>query len=210
MGLAVWYDEHVVPRLIRCACSGPQIMKLRSQVVPQAHGAVFELGCGGGINQQFYNSAQITSYAGIDPSAKGLEFAREAAAKKGWVHDIRAGVGEDIPFAADTFDTVVCTFTLCSVHDPARTLAELRRVLKPGGQFLFAEHGAAPDPGVARWQRRIEPVWKRLAGGCHLTRPVGAAIHAGGFALAPLGGRFMPKMPRVAGWMEWGVATKPA
>lgn len=210
MGLGNWYDEHVVPRLIRCACSGPAIMKLRSQVVPRAHGAVFELGCGGGINQRFYDPARITSYAGIDPSAKGLEFAREEAARKGWQHDIRGGFGEDIPFADNSFDSVVCTFTLCSVDSPTRTLSELRRVLKPGGDLLFAEHGAAPDPGVARWQERIEPVWKRLAGGCHLTRPVSTAIAGEGFAVEQLGAQFAPKTPRFAGWMEWGVATKTA
>ncbi|MCZ8321119.1 MAG: class I SAM-dependent methyltransferase [Novosphingobium sp.] len=208
MGLASWYDEHVVPRLIRCACSGPQIMKIRSQVVPQARGAVFELGCGGGINQQFYDPARITSYAGIDPSVKGLEFAREAAAAKGWAHEIKLGCGEDIPFADNSFDSVVCTYTLCSVDDPARTLSELHRVLRPGGVLLFAEHGAAPDPGVALWQRRVEPFWKRIAGGCHLTRPVGSAIQQGGFAVEPIGARFAPKMPRIAGWMEWGLATK--
>lgn len=208
MGVGNWYGEHVVPRLIRCACSGPAIMKLREKVVPRAAGAVFELGCGGGLNQQFYDVSRIDSYAGIDPSAKGLEFARAAAERKGWTHDIRSGTGEAIPFADDSFDSVVCTFTLCSVQDPAQVLREMRRVLKPGGQLLFAEHGAAPDASVARWQSRIEPVWKRIAGGCHLTRPVGAAIGTGGFKLEPLGAQYAPKVPRFAGWMEWGVGVK--
>ncbi len=208
MGVGNWYEEHVVPRLIRCACSGPAIMKLREKVVPLARGAVFELGCGGGLNQRFYDPARISSYAGVDPSAKGLDFARVEAERKGWSHDMRPGTGEDIPFAAASFDTVVCTFTLCSVQDPARTLQEIYRVLKPGGQLLFAEHGAAPDARVARWQARIEPVWKRIAGGCHLTRPVGASIGDGGFALEPLGSQYAPKVPQFAGWMEWGIAKK--
>lgn len=210
MGIADWYEAHVVPRLIRCACSGPAIMKLREQVVPLASGAVFELGCGGGLNQRFYDPARITSYAGVDPSAKGLEFARAEAGRKGWAHDIRAGAGEAIPFADSSFDSVVCTFTLCSVQDPVQTLSEMRRVLKPGGQLLFAEHGAAPDASVAKWQTRIEPVWKRIAGGCHLTRPVGSAIDHNGFVLEPLGAQYAPKVPRFAGWMEWGVAVKAA
>lgn len=208
MGVRNWYEEHVVPRLIRCACSGPAIMKLREKVVPLAGGAVFELGCGGGLNQHFYDAGRIDSYAGIDPSAKGLAFARAAAERKGWAHDIRAGTGEAIPFADESFDSVVCTFTLCSVQDPVRVLNEMRRVLKPGGQLLFAEHGAAPDAGVAQWQSRIEPVWKRIAGGCHLTRPVGAAIGSSGFTLRPLGAQYAPKVPRFAGWMEWGVGIK--
>jgi ubiquinone/menaquinone biosynthesis C-methylase UbiE len=208
MGFASWYDEHVVPRFIRCACSSPAIMHLREKVVPQASGAVFEIGCGGGINQQLYDPARITSYAGLDPSGKGLDFARGEAAKKGWQADFRQGFGEAIPFNDGSFDTVVCTFTLCSVGSQAETLRELRRILKPGGQLLYAEHGWAPDAAVQRWQDRIEPVWKKLAGGCHLTRPVAAAITAGGFSALDGGERYAPKTPKFAGWMEWGRAIK--
>lgn len=210
MSFATWYDERVVPSLIRCACSSPAIMKLREAVVPLASGAVFEIGCGGGLNQSFYDPAKVTSFAGMDPSEKGLDFAREAAAGRGWQAEIRQGFGEEIPFAAGSFDCVVCTFTLCSVGDQAQTVRELHRVLKPGGRLLYAEHGRAPDAGVAKWQDRIEPLWKRIAGGCHLTRPIGAAIATGGFEVAALGARYAPKTPRFAGWVEWGEARKPA
>lgn len=209
MGLAEWWDAHAVPRLIRCACGQPAIMHLREKVVPQACGATFELGCGGGLNQRFYG-AGVTSYAGLDPSAKGLEFTAEAAAARGWPVDLREGLGEEVPFASASFDSVVCTFTLCSVGDPARVLGELYRVLKPGGQLLFAEHGLAPDAGVRRWQQRIEPVWKRLAGGCHLTRPPQTLIAGAGFVPGDGGARYLPKTPRFAGWAEWGRAVKPA
>ncbi len=208
MGLASWYDDHIVPRFIKCACSAPGIMELRAKLVPLAQGNVFEIGCGGGINQQFYDPARVSRYAGIDPSEKGLEYARWEAAKKGWETDIRQGFGEDIPFAADSFDTVVCTYTLCSVADPARVLAEIRRILRPGGKLLFLEHGRAPDVGVAKWQGRIEPVWKRLAGGCHLTRPISAAVADSGLPVTPLGQQYLPKTPRFAGWMEWGEGVK--
>ena len=208
MGFGAWYEERVVPRLIKCACSSPAIMQLREKVVPLASGAVFEIGCGGGINQQLYDTSRITSYAGLDPSTKGLEFARAEAAKRGWQTDIRQGFGEDIPFASDSFDTVVCTFTLCSVESQAQTLRELRRILKPGGRLLYAEHGRAPDQSVRKWQGRIEPVWKRMAGGCHLTRPVTSAIAEGGFETHEAGERYVPKTPRWAGWMEWGEAIK--
>ncbi len=205
-----WYNEHVVPRLIRCACSSPAIMQLRQRVVPLASGAVFELGCGGGINQQFYDPARITSYAGMDPSAKGRDYAQVAARGQGRSADIRDGVGEAIPFGDNSFDSVVCTFTLCSVDDPAQVLRELSRVLKPGGRLLYAEHGRAPDAAVAMWQERIEPVWKRLAGGCHLTRPVGQALAQGPFDVSQHGARYAPKTPRWAGWIEWGEAVKAA
>lgn len=208
MGFKHWYDEHVVPRMIKCACSSPAIMELREKVVPMAEGDVFELGCGGGINQRYYDTARVRSFAGIDPTHKLLGYARDAAARKGWQADIREGKGEDIPFADASFDTVVCTYTLCSVEDPARVLSEMRRVLRPGGKFLFLEHGRAPDKAVSKWQGRIEPVWKRLAGGCHLTRPVGSSVIDGGFLLEDHDCTYAHKTPKWAGWMEWGVALK--
>lgn len=208
MGFAAWYDETVVPRIIQCACASPAIAAIREKVVPLARGDVFEIGCGGGLNQPFYDPGQISSYAGLDPSGKGLDYARAEASRKGWAADIRQGIGESIPFDDASFDTVVCTYTLCSVQDQRQTLAELRRILRPGGNLLFAEHGRAPDRSVEKWQNRIEPIWKRIAGGCHLTRPVTGAIVDAGFSTGKNESRYTPKMPRWAGWMEWGVATK--
>ena len=210
MGITSWYEANVMPRLITCACSQGQVMKRRSAVVPLARGDVFELGCGGGINHAFYDPKAITSYAGIDPHEGLLDGARAAARAKGWAADLRQGWGEAIPFADASFDCVVCTFTLCSVSDPAQVMRELRRILRPGGQALFLEHGRAPDSDVRRWQERIEPVWKRLAGGCHLTRPIAGALAGAGFAVETLGEGYTPKAPRFAGWMEWGIARKPA
>ena len=208
MGFSDWYDAHIMPRLIRCACSTGQVMKRRSHVVPLAKGDVFELGCGGGINQQFYDVDSIKSYAGIDPHGGLLDAAGAEAEAKGWPADIREGIGEDIPFASSSFDTVVCTFTLCSVQDPTQVLSEMRRILRPGGKALFLEHGRAPDVDVANWQDRIEPIWKRLAGGCHLTRPIGSAFRGAGFEVAPLGQGYLPKAPKFAMWNEWGEARK--
>lgn len=214
MGLTAWYEANIMPRLITCACSQGQVMKRRAAVVPRARGDVFELGCGGGINHAFYHPQVITSYAGIDPHEGLLEGAREAARvlseKGGWSADLRQGRGEAIPFADASFDCVVCTFTLCSVDDPAQVMAELRRILRPGGEALFLEHGRAPDAGVQGWQQRIEPVWKRLAGGCHLTRPIASALEGAGFAVERLGQGYTPQAPRFAGWMEWGIARKSA
>lgn len=208
MGVRTWYEAKVMPRLITCACSQGQVMKRRAAVVPLARGDVFELGCGGGINHAFYDTAAITSYAGIDPHEGLLAGARAAARDKGWAADLRQGRGEAIPFDDASFDCVVCTFTLCSVEEPAQVMREMHRILRPGGAALFLEHGRAPDAGVQRWQERIEPGWKRLAGGCHLTRPVTAALRGAGFAVEPLGEGYTPKAPRFAGWMEWGMARK--
>jgi ubiquinone/menaquinone biosynthesis C-methylase UbiE len=201
-----WWDRHIVPRLIKCACSQGQIMKVRSKVVPLAAGDVLELGCGGGINMEFYNPARVTRLAGIDPSPKLLDMTRAAAAARGINADIRGGVGEAMPFADASFDTVVTTFTLCSVDDAAAVLGEIRRVLRPGGTALFLEHGAAPDSDVAKWQRRIEPVWKRIGGNCHLTRPISDAYARAGFDVEKLGESYMPKSPRPMAWVEYGMA----
>ena len=201
-----WLDNHVAPHLIRCACAQPGIMKARAKIIPLAQGDVFELGCGGGINLSLYDPAKLNSFSGCDPTPMLLDDSRRKVRERGINADIREGVGEDIPFASDSFDTVVTTFTLCSVQDPARVLAEIRRVLRPGGMALFLEHGRAPEASVQKWQRRLEPMWKRLAGGCHLTRPIADAYSAAGFTTDRMGQRYVPKTPRPVGWIEWGVA----
>ena len=208
MSSSNWWEEKVVSRLIRYGCGSQRIMDLRSEVIPHAQGKVFELGCGAGANQALYDSTKVTSFTAIEPSSTLLEFARQAAAKKGWEAEIRSGLGENIPFPDESFDTVVCTFTMCSVLDQARSLAELRRILKPGGTFLFAEHGRSPDANIARWQERIDPLWSRLMGNCHLSRPVTAAIEKAGFSVTESARQYRDG-PRIVSWMEWGSAVKP-
>lgn len=201
-----WWERVMVPKLICTCCGQPEIMAVRSQVVPLADGDVLELGCGGGINLQLVEPAQIRSYSGLDPSPRLLDASREAAQAKGLKADIRAGIGEAMPYADASFDTVLVTFTLCSVESAAQTLSEIRRVLRPGGKVLFAEHGRSPEADVVKWQRRIEPVWKRLSGNCHLTRAAQGAYRDAGFALVNEGSKYMHKTPRPFGWVEWGEA----
>lgn len=201
-----WYDRHVVPRLIRCGCAQPVVTELRRQVVPLARGAVLEVGCGGGLNLPFYDRGAVTSLTGVDPSPELLDMTVAAARTADIPMALHRAGGEALPFAYASFDDVVMTFTLCSVGDPAAVLGEIRRVLRPGGRLLFAEHGGAPDAGVARWQRRVEPVWKRIAGGCHLTRPVRGMLAEARFGASGKAG-YAPKTPRILGWMEWGQAT---
>ena len=202
-----FYDRHIMPRLISCACAGPSIMKQRAKVVPLASGRVLELGIGGGLNLAFYDPARVSEVIGVDPSAALRTRAEAAPHAEGLKVSIREGAAEALPFEPASFDDVVCTFTLCTVHSPGAALAEARRVLKPGGRLLFCEHGLAPDAGVAKWQRRIEPVWKAIAGGCHLTRAVLPTLQAAGFKVAAPQSMYLPGAPRIAGWNEWGTAV---
>ena len=197
----------MVPRLIGYCCSQPPIMKRRAQVVPLASGRVLELGAGGGANLGFYNRQTVESVTGVDPSDELIALAKErmAPADRDFFR-VEKGIAEALPFENASFDTVLSTFTLCSVQDQAMALSEARRVLKPGGRLLFLEHGLSPDAAPRKWQHRVEPVWKHIAGGCHLTRPVTDAVLSAGFSVADRHGRYMDKTPRFLGWVEWGEA----
>uniref|UniRef100_UPI002FDEB152 class I SAM-dependent methyltransferase n=1 Tax=Phenylobacterium sp. TaxID=1871053 RepID=UPI002FDEB152 len=204
--MAGWYERTLLPKFLACACSGPQMMLQRARLVPRASGRVLELGVGMGLNLAFYDPSRVTSVIGVDPAAELRAMAEAAPRPEGLAVEVLPGRAEDLPFEASSFDSVVCTFTLCSVHSPERALAEARRVLKPGGRLFYCEHGLAPDPGVARWQRRIEPVWKRLAGGCRLTRPVLPLLEGAGFSTREVESAYLPKVPRFAGWNVLGEA----
>lgn len=204
--MASLYERYLLPKLLNAACGSRPIMKQRAKVVPRAEGRVLELGVGLGRNLAFYDPAKVTEVVGVDPSPELRALAVAAERDPRLPVRIEAGAAEALPFEDRSFDTVVCTFTLCSVCAPPQALAEARRVLKPGGRFLFCEHGLAPDPDVVKWQRRMEPIWKRIAGGCHLTRPVASGIAAAGFALEGVETMYLPGTPRFAGWSEWGAA----
>jgi SAM-dependent methyltransferase len=202
------YERFVIPRLIDCACSQRSIALRRAAVVPLASGRTLEIGIGSGLNLPYYETARVPALVGVEPSAELAAMAmRRAETSANLPLEVLRQPAECLPYADASFDTVVCTFTLCSVADPVAVLREVRRVLRADGQFLFAEHGLSPDAGVARWQRRLEPLWKRLAGGCHLSRPVIAAIEAAGMEV-PDGQRgYLPDAPRPLGWTEWGRAV---
>jgi ubiquinone/menaquinone biosynthesis C-methylase UbiE len=204
--MASLYDRFVLPKLLGLACSSPPMMKQRTKVVPHAQGRVLELGVGMGLNLRFYDPAKVSEVMGVDPAPELRAVAEAAERDPALKVKVEDGTAEALPFEDRSFDTVVCTFTLCSVCTPPQALAEARRVLKPGGRFLYCEHGLSPDPGVAKWQRRIEPAWKRIAGGCHLTRPVTSAIQAAGFRVEQADTMYLPRTPKFAGWNEWGSA----
>jgi ubiquinone/menaquinone biosynthesis C-methylase UbiE len=184
------------------------IQRQGAKVVPRASGVLLELGIGGGQDVPIYDHAWVTSVTGVDPSEPLRRRAAAAAREARLAITVRRGEAENLPFAECSFDTVVCTFTLSSVDSSARALREARRVLRRGGHLLLIEHGLAPDAGVECWQRRLEPLWTRLAAGCHLTTPVTASIVAAAFRMVDVQKPYLPKTPRIVGWSEWGCAPR--
>ena len=201
-----WYDRHILPWLIDFACGLPMVQARRRSLVPQANGRVLEIGMGTGRNLPFYDRSRLTQLVGVDPALQMHRLARRRSARAGIEIDLVGLSAERLPLPDDSFDTVVCTYTLCSIPDPVAALREVRRVLKPGGHFLFCEHGRSPDPAMARWQNRIQPCWMPLAGGCHLDRDVPALLCEAGLHAQVEQGYISG--PRVLTYHYWGQAQK--
>ena len=177
-----FYDGQLVPRLIAVAMRHGVVSRFREALVPKARGAVLEIGIGSGLNIPYYSDA-VTEIHGVDPSPVLLDLARPRARKAKARIELLPESAEAMTLPDAYFDTVLVTFTLCSVQDPAVALARARRALKSSGRLLFAEHGLAPDEPVRRWQRRLNPLWRKLAGGCNLDRPMDSLIRSAGFEL---------------------------
>jgi ubiquinone/menaquinone biosynthesis C-methylase UbiE len=200
------YDRFVLPWMIDLACGLPMVQARRRALLPQACGRVLEIGLGTGRNLPFYDRQRITQLVGVDPAVQMHALARRRSARAGLDVELVGLSAEKLPLPSDSFDTVVCTYTLCSIADPAAALSEVARVLKPGGQLLFCEHGLSPQPSVARWQARIEPLWKAMAGGCHLSRDVPRLLQQAGLSAACDQG-YIPG-PRLLAYHFWGHARK--
>lgn len=182
MGL---YARHVLPSLLHAAMRQEVLRPFRTRVVGAAEGRVLEVGIGSGLNLPLYGAA-VREVVGVDPSEALLRRAGQAAKGARVPVELVEGSAEALAFEDASFDTVLTTWSLCTIPDANRALAEVRRVLRPGGSLLFVEHGRAPEPGVARWQDRLDPLWSRIAGGCHLNRPMDALLTRNGFRLDAL------------------------
>ena len=203
-----FYANTIVPRLVTCACGTKPILKQREKVVPEARGQVLEIGMGAGHNLPYYQIDQVERVVGIDPCSTSWGFAQPRARKLGVPIEFIEGSAESMPLPDAAFDTVLMTYSLCTIPDAQAALQEMRRVLKPGGRLVFCEHGEAPDATVARWQQRVNPVWRRLLGGCNLNRPITRWITDAGFSIEKLDQMYLPGTPRIAGFNVWGSAER--
>ena len=185
MGL---YGRYVLPKLVDLACRTSTVARQRPKIIPKATGTVLELGFGSGLNIPFYDAAQVRQVLALEPS------------KEMWAR------AEEVPLADGSADTVVATYTLCTVPDLAVALGEIKRVLKPGGALVFCEHGAAPDEEVRRWQDRLNPIWSRLSGGCNLNRPIPSLLEEGGFRIQEMDTMYLPGW-RPVNFNYWGSAV---
>lgn len=199
------WDATAVPLAVEYACAQRSVERQREKIIPLAEGRVLEVGVGSGLNLPLYRKDRVEAVVGVDPSAPLLRKAEARARRVDLAVQLSLTTAEALPFEVASFDTLVVTYTLCSVLDPARALSEMRRVLRPGGLLLLSEHGRAPDEATRRWQARLEPMWRRLGGGCHLTRPVAPVVEAAGFDVAAFESMYLPG-PRWLNFHTWGAA----
>lgn len=202
------YDRYLLSPAIDRMCGSPEVMSVRSEIVPEACGEVVELGMGSGLNLGLYDPARVTRVVGVDPGSHITSLAAQRMRAAPVPVELLGLSGEAVPAADRSFDSAVVTFTFCTIPNVYRALAEVRRLLRPGGRLYFAEHGLAPNPDIQRWQRRVNPLWRALAGGCQLTRDTLRMLDDGGFRVLE-GTRADHAMagPRIATWVTRGVAV---
>jgi ubiquinone/menaquinone biosynthesis C-methylase UbiE len=203
-----FYSRHVLPRLLNGAMSAKPIRYQRKKVVPRAEGRVLEVGFGAGHNLPYYDASKVSHIWALEPAKEMRDRARENVAASPIPLEFLDLPGEQIPLENEAADTVLITYTLCTIPDVMAALGQMRRVLKSSGRMIFCEHGEAPDEDVRKWQRRLTPAWKVIGGGCHVGRPIPKMIADGGFRIDDMQTMYLPGTPRFAGFNYWGSATK--
>jgi len=202
MGL---YTRFILPKVVDFTCRMKPNMRQRSKVVPSALGSVLEVGFGSGLNLPFYDKTKVQHVWALDPSRELWALAEDRVRGAGFPVEFLNATAEEIPLPDQSADTVLVTFTICTLPDVRRALREMARVLKPGGELVFCEHGLAPDENVRRWQNRLNPTWKALSGGCNLNRPIPSLLEQGGFQLREMSSMYIPGW-RPASFNYWGRA----
>ena len=201
-----FYQRHIEPTLVSFACGMKPIAKQREKIVPRAEGAVLEVGFGSGLNLPFYDAGKVSRLYALEPSEGMRKRAEKRLAASPLSIELLDLPGEKIPLDEAAVDSILITYTMCTIPDVIAALGEMRRVLKPGGSMFFCEHGRAPDQGVAKWQDRLNGVWGALGGGCNLNRDIPALIRAGGFEIEAMEEMYLPSSPKFSSYNYWGAA----
>ena len=200
------YEKYLLPKMLDCCCSTKPINYQRNKVVPHAKGKILEIGIGSGINIPFYKKSQIEKLYGLDPSEELNHMAHKVASQNSLDVEFLLSGAEEIPLPSNSIDTILITYTLCTIPDLNSSMSEMKRVLKDDGNFLFCEHGIAPDQNIIKWQNRINPVWGKLFGGCSINRDIPDIIQSSGFKLNKLNQMYLPSTPKIVGYNYWGHA----
>jgi ubiquinone/menaquinone biosynthesis C-methylase UbiE len=200
-----FYDDRVLPHLIKLACSSKPARKQREKIVHRAYGDVLEIGFGGGLNLPFYDRNNVRRVFGLEPSAGMRRSARGMIEASDIDVELIDLPGEEIPLDDNSVDSILVTFTLCTIPDALAALDGMRRVLKPGGHLFYCEHGKAPDAGVYKWQRRMNPAWRAVSGGCNMDRDIPALLEASGFMIEDDNRMYIPGI-RALSYNFWGAA----
>jgi ubiquinone/menaquinone biosynthesis C-methylase UbiE len=201
-----FYEKYILPRFLNCACASEPITYQRKKVVPLAEGKVLEVGIGSGLNLPFYDKAKIKEVWGIDPSKELTFMAEKVALKEDIKVNIISSSAEEIPLPNEYFDSILITYTMCTIPDVLKANKEIKRVLKKEGKLIFCEHGISPDEKIQKWQNRINPLWGKIAGGCNINRGIPKLIRDSGFDIIEMEEMYLPKTPKVAGYNYWGYA----
>jgi ubiquinone/menaquinone biosynthesis C-methylase UbiE len=200
-----WYDRHLLPYVLHCACGLHPVAQQRRQVIPKAQGRVLEVGIGTGLNMPFYDRQRVQSIVGVDPAMSMHRLAHKQIQRSGIEVELVGLSAEKLPLTDASFDSVVCTYSLCSMADPVQALREMRRVLAPTGQLLLCEHGLSPDPRVVRQQNKWQPLWGKIAGGCKLDRDVPSLLSQAGFQSELESGYIWG--PKALAYNYWGIVS---
>ena len=201
------YENYVLPKLLDTCCSTKPIKYQREKIIPNASGKVLEIGIGSGLNIPFYNISKIDKIYGLDPSIQLCKKAIKKAEEIDINIDFLFEGAEEIKLKSNSIDTVVITYTLCSIPNPMDALKEIKRVMRSDGNILFCEHGIAPDTKVSKWQNRINPIWGKLFGGCNINRDIPSIISNSGFKVQNLEQMYLPSTPKIVGYNYWGSAS---
>ena len=201
-----FYEKYVLPKIINCACGTKPILIQRQKIVPSASGVILEIGVGSGVNIPYYSNSNVKKLIGLDLQQDNWDQAYKIAKKNNISIDLLQGDGEELPIPNNSIDTVLITYTMCTIPNVQRSLAEIKRVLIREGKLLFCEHGLAPDKNVQKWQQKLNPIWKKCLGGCNLNRNIPELVLKSGFSFESISEMYIPSTPKFIGYNYWGTA----